>query len=137
LAHQVQRSCIFCALWAIFGGREGIGMKLFKCQNCGQVLYFENTHCESCGLQLGYLSRTMALSALNPDGDLVRALAAPDHSLRFCDNAGHDACNWLLDADGTSTLCLACRHNRTIPDLTVPLNLVRWQLLERAKRHLF
>ena len=30
-------------------------MKLFECQKCGQVLYFENTSCESCGLRLGYL----------------------------------------------------------------------------------
>ncbi|PPQ33688.1 zinc-binding metallopeptidase family protein [Rhodopila globiformis] len=112
-------------------------MKLFKCQNCGQVLYFENTRCESCGLQLGYLSRAMTISALQPDGAQFHALAAPDQPARLCDNAGHDACNWLLDAGGTTTLCLACRHNRTIPDLTVPLNLARWQKLERAKHHLF
>ena len=23
-------------------------MKLFKCQHCGQLLYFENTVCERC-----------------------------------------------------------------------------------------
>jgi hypothetical protein len=32
-------------------------MKLFKCQNCGQLLYFENTRCENCAHRLGYVSR--------------------------------------------------------------------------------
>ena len=30
-------------------------MKLFRCQSCGQVLYFENTVCERCSHRLGYL----------------------------------------------------------------------------------
>jgi hypothetical protein len=112
-------------------------MKLFKCQSCGQVLYFENTRCESCGHQLGYLPRTMTVSALEPDGDLFRPMAAPHHPVRLCDNAGHAACNWLVEADGGSTLCMACRHNHVIPDLSVPLNLERWKRLELAKHHLF
>ena len=112
-------------------------MKLFKCQNCGQILYFENTKCESCGHALGYLPQEMTLSALEPNGDLLKALAAPDLPVRLCDNAGHLACNWLTEADGIATLCRACRHNRVIPDLTVPLNLQRWQRMEAAKHHLF
>ena len=112
-------------------------MRLFKCQNCGQVLYFENTHCESCGRQLGYLPQAMTLSAVESDGDLLRALADPDRRMLLCLNAGSQACNWLVEADGVTALCAACRHNRTIPDLTVPLNLERWQKLERAKHHLF
>jgi hypothetical protein len=112
-------------------------MRLFKCQSCGHVLYFENTRCESCGHQLGYLPAAMTISALEPDGDFLRALAAPDQPLRMCDNATHLACNWLVEADGESTLCVACRHNHTIPDLTVPLNMERWQRLELAKHHLF
>ena len=39
-------------------------MKLFECQNCGQPLYFENTRCESCGLELGYLPAKEAMTAL-------------------------------------------------------------------------
>lgn len=112
-------------------------MKLFKCQHCGQVLYFENTRCELCGHRLGFLPSTMVVSALEPDGGLFRALAAASPLVRLCDNANHDACNWLVEADGVATLCAACRHNRTIPDLTVPLNQERWQRLERAKHHLF
>jgi hypothetical protein len=46
-------------------------MKLFECQNCRQPLYFENTRCESCGRQLGYL----------PARDTVTALQAIDGGL--------------------------------------------------------
>jgi hypothetical protein len=112
-------------------------MRLFKCQNCGQVLYFENTRCESCGLPLGYLPRVMTMSALKPDGDFFRAMASRDRKLRPCDNARYEACNWMVGADSKTTLCAACRHNHTIPDLDIPLNLQRWQRLELAKHHLF
>jgi zinc-ribbon domain len=30
-------------------------MRLFKCQSCGQLLYFENRTCENCLRRLGYL----------------------------------------------------------------------------------
>ena len=112
-------------------------MRLFKCQGCGQAVYFENTRCESCGHRLAYLPQAMTISALEPDGDRFQTLAAPGPTVRLCDNAGHAACNWLTGADSAATLCAACRHNRTIPDLTVPRNLERWQRLEQAKHHLF
>jgi hypothetical protein len=127
-----------CPIYVRSLGQKGnAGMRLFKCQNCGQVLYFENTKCESCGHQLGYLPEAMTISALEPDGDFLRALAAPDRKLRLCDNAGYQACNWMVDADSEATLCAACRHNHMIPDLTVPLNMERWKRLELAKHHLF
>ena len=112
-------------------------MRLFKCQSCGQAVYFENTRCESCGHQLGYLPRAMTMTALEPDGDFLRAMVAPDKPLRFCDNMAHLACNWMVETDGVATMCAACRHNHLIPDLTIPLNLQRWQKIERAKHHLF
>ena len=39
-------------------------MKLFKCQYCGQLLYFENDKCEKCGRRLGYIASAETLSAL-------------------------------------------------------------------------
>jgi hypothetical protein len=112
-------------------------VKLFKCQSCGQVVYFENTKCESCGHSLGYLPEAMTVSALEPDGAAFRALAAPKTALRLCDNAGHGACNWLVEADSVATLCFACRHNHVIPDLSTEQNLRRWRRMEAAKHHLF
>ncbi len=113
-------------------------MQLFQCQNCGQPIYFENTRCEQCGHVLGFLSQAMTLSALQPEGEAWSALAARDDGLyRFCANAEHGACNWLIPADGAEPFCRACRHNHMIPDMSVADNLPRWQKLEMAKHRLF
>jgi hypothetical protein len=101
------------------------------------LLYFENTRCERCGHVLGYLPDRAALSALAPqDGQRWRALAAPEQLQRFCANAAHDACNWLVPATASQAFCPACRLNRTIPDLRPPEHLLRWQRLEAAKHRL-
>ena len=112
-------------------------MKLFECQNCGHPLYFENTRCESCGLRLGYLPARGTISALKPEQDLWRALAAPRERYRFCANAAHDVCNWLVNAQHSESFCAACRHNRMIPDLSAPDNLAHWRMIEFAKHRLF
>ena len=113
-------------------------MKLFQCQHCGQPLYFENTRCESCGHELGYLPSREAITALEPDGgDQWRALADPEGRYRFCDNRQYDVCNWLVPAETPDRYCPACRHNRTIPDLSQPNNLLRWRKMELAKHRLF
>ncbi|TCI00082.1 hypothetical protein EJV46_05350 [Roseococcus sp. SYP-B2431] len=114
-------------------------MRLFPCQNCSQVLHFENTSCVKCGAVLGYLPEPNALSALEPAGDEgeFTARAAPGGVWRFCDNAREDACNWLLPGDSEERFCLACRHNRTIPDISDPLNKARWQKIEVAKHRAF
>lgn len=112
-------------------------MRIFHCQSCGQMLFFANTSCERCGHRLGYLPDRAVLSALVPvDGDRWRPLADPDRPQRFCANAGYDACNWLVPADGPDRFCRACRLNRTIPDLDRAQNLQRWQRLETAKHRL-
>ncbi len=112
-------------------------VRLFECQHCGQLLYFDNTQCERCGHVLGYLPDQTMLSALIEDGaDSWRALADPDRSVRFCANADHDACNWLVPADAADAFCRACRLNRTIPNLAEGDNLLLWQRLETAKHRL-
>jgi hypothetical protein len=112
-------------------------MRLFECQNCGQPLYFENTFCESCGLRLGYLPDQQIVSALREADGMWRSLAAPDPRRRFCANVQYDVCNWLIRADHSEIFCGACRHNRTIPDLSVPENLLHWRRIEVAKHRLF
>ncbi|WBV44246.1 putative zinc-binding metallopeptidase [Pseudoroseomonas cervicalis] len=142
-------------------------MRLFGCEVCGQLLYFENTQCVRCGATLGYLPERNRLTALDPAGAegvdaaaapgqapaqamgaapaaqagsssasdwLWRPRAAPETLQRFCDNARHDACNWLVPAEGEERLCLACRYNRTIPDLSDPERLAQWRKIEAAKR---
>jgi hypothetical protein len=112
-------------------------MKLFECQHCGQLLYFENTRCERCGRVLGYLPDRASLTALTAkDGQRWHSSAAPEQTFRFCANAAHDACNWLVPADGAQRFCRACQLNRMIPHLETPGNLLLWQRLEAAKHRL-
>ena len=72
-----------------------------------------------------------------PEQDLWRALAAPRERYRFCANAAHDVCNWLVNAQHSESFCAACRHNRMIPDLSAPDNLAHWRMIESAKHRLF
>ncbi|MFL5286625.1 MAG: putative zinc-binding metallopeptidase [Rhodopila sp.] len=111
-------------------------MKLFRCQHCGQVLYFENVQCERCGHRLGYLPETETLSALEPEGDDWRTLAQPAGTVRFCANAAYDACNWLVPTGSADTYCAACRHNLTVPSLDNPDNVAAWRKLEFGKHRL-
>ena len=109
----------------------------FKCQACGQVLYFENTRCERCSRQLGYSSKTATLSALEPENESWRTFTKPRRLVRFCENAAHDVCNWLMDEGSVGTPCAAYCHNHTIFDLAIGDNLRRWRRLELAKHWLF
>ncbi len=41
-------------------------MKLFKCDNCNNVLYFENSSCTKCGHTLGFVPTELDLNTLVP-----------------------------------------------------------------------
>ena len=117
-------------------------MKLFQCQNCGQPLHFENTRCECCGLALGYLPHRETVTALEPSrtagpGPQVWRALADRRTYRRCANADYDVCNWLVTASPADAYCAACRHNRIVPDLSLPANVARWRVLEWAKHRLF
>jgi hypothetical protein len=112
-------------------------MKLFNCQNCRQVLYFENSKCIRCGFQLGYRPQGNAMVALTATGENWQELGMPRRLHRFCANAQYDACNWLIPAEQPDAFCVACRHNRVVPDLSQPSNLWAWRKIEVAKHRLF
>ena len=118
-------------------------MRLFKCPSCSQLLYFENTRCERCGLALGYLPERETITALEQEPAIPgakqtvwRALA-DQNTYRYCANAAYDVCNWLVPTKRADAYCLACRHNRIIPDLSFADNLEKWRALEVAKHRLF
>ncbi|SDR62487.1 hypothetical protein SAMN05444161_0486 [Rhizobiales bacterium GAS191] len=112
-------------------------MQLFECGFCRQPLYFENDHCESCLHRLGYVAETMELVPLQASDRAFAVAGAPERRYRFCANAVHGVCNWLIAAEESEDFCLACRHNRTIPALANPENRRRWRLVEQAKHRLF
>jgi hypothetical protein len=124
-------------------------MKVFICQTCSQLLYFENVRCERCGHNLGYLPDRGTISAIELQQDGTwDALAvkggkagairpARNSQYRFCKNREFGVCNWMIPAKSGELFCIACRHNQTIPDLSDPENGERWRKLEAAKHRLF
>ena len=117
-------------------------MRLFICQACSQWLYFENKRCKRCEHVLGYIANDFELSALEPaENETWTALAKPGRpgapaTWRFCENAELDACNWLVPATSPDRYCSACRHNRTVPDLSDPKKMTAWRKMEVAKHRL-
>ncbi|WKN42443.1 zinc-binding metallopeptidase family protein [Tunicatimonas pelagia] len=112
-------------------------MKLFSCQKCGQLLYFENVRCERCHSPLGFTPDSMDLLTLVSAGD--KTFQAYDNQAevyRYCANAQYDACNWLIPAYDSNNYCTACQLNRTVPDLADKNNLKLWRKLETAKHRL-
>lgn len=112
-------------------------VKLFECQSCGQLVFFENQHCGQCGERLGYLPERGELSALQPAGAFWTTYSGSGTQSKFCANADYSVCNWLLPASSVDVFCRACRHNRIVPDLSVGSNLQAWAKLETAKHRLF
>ncbi|MGH1350569.1 MAG: zinc-binding metallopeptidase family protein [Methyloligellaceae bacterium] len=111
-------------------------MKLFECNCCSQLVYFENTTCERCEHRLGFYPEKFQLLTLVPKEDHWKALNGSDKKFRFCANEEYDACNWLIDADEDSEYCEACRFNRTVPDLGDAEKLHLWRKIEIAKHRL-
>ncbi|MDC9825207.1 putative zinc-binding peptidase [Devosia sp. ZB163] len=112
-------------------------MKLFRCDHCGNLLYFENTRCERCGRRLGYAPLLNRMLSLEGGPDVWTAPFVDNMQFVFCANAAHGACNWLIiHSPGAGPYCRACRHNELVPDIDQPVDLMRWQSIERAKKRL-
>src|SRR2546430_803679 len=56
---------------------------------------------------------------------------------RYCANVRPGVCILLIRVDSPEEFCAACRHNRTIPDLSQADNAVNWRKVEGAKHRLF
>lgn len=115
-------------------------MKNYKCTNCGEKIYFENSVCLTCNHAVGFDAASLSMPALRPTdeaGHYQVVSLSTNAAVRYCDNAAHAACNWLTPADDSAgRLCLACGLNRTIPNLSELGSLEAWQDLERAKKRL-
>lgn len=113
-------------------------MKNFGCGCCGNVLYFENTQCVTCGYAVGYLPDYRIMSPLEPTaGEGWCAVAAGNAIYRMCDNYSHaHVCNWMVPAADNHRFCLSCRLNRRAPGLPLSANHTLWYRVESAKRRL-
>jgi hypothetical protein len=114
--------------------------RAFRC-DCGRPVFFRNSQCLGCQAPLGYEPILGELRSLQP-GDQPNTWHltgddSPGSDYRRCTNFDSVAgCNWLVPADDSDTSCIACRLNRTLPDLNDPDNQRYWRSIEAAKRRL-
>jgi hypothetical protein len=126
------------------GNDYAAAVKLFSCDNCQQVLFFENNRCMNCGMTVGYcveLARIVSLQhQTGSSHGAVYEVFFPNQGLRHyrqCKNASdHDACNWLVPAEQNQPFCNSCRLTEIAPDLNDPNNRTAWAGIEAAKRRL-
>ena len=112
-------------------------MRLFRCDNCGNAVHFDNRTCVNCGFRLGFSPDAVDMFAVVPnDAGLARA-HHPQARFRFCANAAWDICNWIIPAESPDTFCQACRYNGLVPNPETPDGLRRWRAINEAQRHLF
>lgn len=122
-------------------------MRLFTCERCSSVLFFENDLCERCGSALGYDPAAGSLAVLVPDEEegegpsavWTRLQPAPGAERRFrrCKNTlDYRSCNWLVPAGDPSEYCRSCRLSEVIPNLQSSSREQHWRRIEMAKRRL-
>ncbi|TFZ01485.1 zinc-binding metallopeptidase family protein [Ramlibacter rhizophilus] len=115
-------------------------MRIFRCDHCGNALFFENVRCLRCSSELAFLPDRMALCAIEPAevaGTWRRKGGADPGRWRPCEHTRTRACNFGVAADDPNPLCVSCRQTRRLPDLSIPDNRRRWFRIEVAKRRLF
>jgi len=116
-------------------------MKVFHCDHCGHLVFFENTHCVNCGRLLAFLPDLMVVGSLEPLPDDESRWRSPlPHAAaeyRLCDNyRDAQVCNWAIDSPDAGTLCRSCRLTRVVPDQGIAGHAAAWYRLEVAKRRL-
>lgn len=111
--------------------------RAYRCR-CGSHVFFHNTLCLGCKSPLGFLpdeGRVVALDA-GPTPGTWKADGRNDLA-KFCANRDSPAaCNWMIFAQNPKAYCIACRLNRTIPNLGDTDNVRYWKKIEEAKRRL-
>jgi hypothetical protein len=115
-------------------------MKVFHCDHCNQLVFFESVQCLTCGATLGYAPDQLKIVSLESDGaDTWRTavIAGQTRNYRLCANYSREnVCNWLVADTDLGEFCVSCRLTRIVPDVTVAGNRLAWSRLENAKRRL-
>lgn len=114
-------------------------MKQFKCSECGQFVFFENSACVNCGKQLAYLPDDGLMHAFSWEQFAAESpgTSPPATEWRPCANfRTHEICNWAVATADENPLCRSCRLTHVIPTLSESDNLTAWLRLETAKRRL-
>ena len=113
-------------------------MKVFHCDHCDHLVFFENFVCVSCEHRLAFLPEVLEIGSLEPvdqDHWTSPLTRTEGRRYRLCRNyTDTPVCNWAVDAEDPNPLCESCRLTRVIPDLTIAGHAEAWYRLELAKR---
>lgn len=113
-------------------------MAPYPCPNCKRLVHFEVRVCPACAFTLGYDPASDGFLFLGDGATTWRGGGGEPHDVVVCaNNNAYGVCNWLVSTSDSTPYCRACRHNRTIPDLSVATVPERWGKIEAAKRRLF
>ena len=103
-------------------------MLSFTCENCGQLIFFENSLCLRCSTPQLFVPSRLELVALM--GEVSTA------GLRTCANNRLAACNWAVEEDEAGPLCRSCVLTRERPADRDLEGLGAFAKAEAAKRRL-
>jgi hypothetical protein len=92
----------------------------FYCPSCADQVPFEQSECANCGERLLFDPSIMKIVQFEGS--------------HFCENREVIGCNW--SSERGVHYCCSCCLNRTIPNLSVPRNVLLWKRVEEAKRRL-
>ena len=74
-------------------------MKIFHCDHCQQLVFFENIQCLSCYRPLAYLPDLGVVGSLDPAAGGIWRSPIPraiEHAYRLCENYDREnICNWV------------------------------------------
>jgi hypothetical protein len=99
------------------------GVRSFSCPRCDQLVFFENTQCLRCGLELGFDPQRRTLIRCD-DGA----------GTRRCTNQLLAGCNWLVTGADPGALCTSCRLTRMRPPDSDAAAMLAFADAEAAKR---
>lgn len=125
----------------VFVGTLSFSMRVFLCDHCGHLVFFDSVQCLHCGSTLAFLPDQLTLAALVPAEapDLWRRAASGGQPGRYrlCGHAQQGGCNFAVPVADAEPLCASCRQTQWLPDLSDPDHQRRWRQIEQAKRQLY
>jgi hypothetical protein len=113
---------------AAIGAAIPRAVRSFTCDNCGQLVFFENSLCLRCSTPLAFVPSRRDVVAM-PEGPEAAGL-------RRCGNFELAKCNWALEAGDVGPLCRSCRLTATRPNDGDLDGLAAFAAAETAKRRL-
>jgi hypothetical protein len=116
-------------------------MKIFHCDHCINLVYFENVQCMKCKHLLAFIPDLGVVASLDPGltpGTWQSPLSrAGGRLFRQCRNySAENICNWAIPEEDANPLCQSCRLMLVIPNLSESGHRQGWYRLEAAKRRL-